>query len=141
MKSAFKNVSDMNVAYSNEFGCAVALVNGEKVITEEGAVRLFNQVKNLDDEAEELRDDGFDVLLADPSSASGRKEMFDAIGDLLVFAHGAGHMLGEDITDEAREDGFGEPLLGFEIEELRSPEGQHELRHFWKKLKNKIFQN
>jgi len=124
MKSAFENISDMNTAYGNEFGCAVTLVDGKKEITEEGAVRLFNQVKNLDDEAQELREDGFDVLLADPQSATGRKEMFDAIADLLVFAHGAGHMLGEDITDKSREDGMGEPLLGFEIDELRSPEGQ-----------------
>jgi len=128
MKSAFENISDMNTAYSNEFGCAVDLVDGKKVITEKGAIRLFDQVKNLDDESEELRKDGFNVLLADPQSATGRKEMFDAIADLLVFAHGAGHMMGEDITDKTREDGMGEPLLGFEIDELRSPEGQAKIK-------------
>lgn len=137
MKSAFENVSDMNTAYSNEFGCAVSLVNGEKVITEKGAITLFNQVKNLDDEADELRDDGFNVLLEDPNSVSGRKEMFDAIGDLLVFAHGAGHMLGEDITDKSREDGLGEPLLGFEIDELRSPEGQIKIQALLEEAKEK----
>lgn len=93
MKSVFQNVSDTNIAYSNVKGSA--LKDGK--LTEEGINKLLNQVRNLYDERRELINDGFAVLLKNSSSPEGRKEMFDAMADLLVFLHGVGHFIDSEI--------------------------------------------
>lgn len=87
MKSAFTNISEMNTAFGNLFGCCV---KDGKITDYE---KLNNQAKNLYDELEELKEDGFDILVKEPNSTKGRSGMIDAIGDILVFLYGLPHFL------------------------------------------------
>lgn len=91
MKTAYQNVSDMNTAFGNKLG--LVMVDGK---LKDDTSKLSSQAKNLYDELDELRDDGFNVLAKDPDSVEGRKEMFDAIGDILVFLYGVGHFIALD---------------------------------------------
>lgn len=95
MKNAYQNISDMNTAFGNIKGLALeeTAVKDAKIISDKGVSRLVAQARNLYDELDELRDDGFTVLEREPKSASGRKEMFDAIADLIVFLYGVGHFV------------------------------------------------
>ena len=57
MNKPYKNISDTNTAFGNLFGSSVTgttITNYEK---------LYNQAKNLYDELDELRDDGFVVKI------------------------------------------------------------------------------
>lgn len=101
MKSAYQNISDMNTAFGNLKGLSLesTVSKDAKIISDKGVERLVAQAKNLYDELDELRDDGFAVLLEDPASKTGRKEMFDAIADLIVFLHGVAHFVNTDITN------------------------------------------
>jgi hypothetical protein len=87
MNKPYKNISDTNTAFGNLFGSSVT---GTTVTNYE---KLYNQAKNLYDELDELRDDGFALLIKDPQDKDGRKEMVDAIADLLVFLYGLPHFL------------------------------------------------
>lgn len=95
MKNAYQNISDMNTAFGNIKGLALeeTAIKDAKIISDKGVSRLVAQARNLYDELDELRDDGFTVLRKDPNSTSGRKEMFDAIADLIVFLYGVGHFV------------------------------------------------
>lgn len=94
MKSAYQNISDMNTAFGNLKGLALEeTVSGNKLISDIGVKKSVAQARNLYDELDELRDDGFAVLKKDPNSVFGRKEMFDAIADLIVFLYGLGHFV------------------------------------------------
>lgn len=90
MKSAFQNISEMNTAFGNLFGSALT---GDKITDYQ---KLLNQAKNLYDELDELRDDGFALLKHDINSVKGRQGMVDAIGDIIVFHYGLPHFLGVD---------------------------------------------
>lgn len=94
MKPLYQNISEMNISYGNPLGCAL---EADGSISDKGMVKLLNQVKNLYDERKELLEDGFLVLSEDPTSKSGRKEVFDAIADLLVFLHGVGHFINSEV--------------------------------------------
>ena len=87
MNKPYKNISDTNTAFGNLFGSSVT---GTTVTNYE---KLYNQAKNLYDELDELRDDGFALLIKDPTDKKGRKEVVDAVADLLVFLYGLPHFL------------------------------------------------
>lgn len=97
MKSAFQNISEMNTAFGNLFGCCV----------KEGKVtdykKLMNQSKNLYDELDELKDDGFSLLSINKNDKEGRRGMLDAIGDILVFLYGVPHFLGVNYQTSVEE--------------------------------------
>lgn len=90
MKNAFKHIADMNTAFGNLEKCCIGITDYE---------RLYNQVLNLYDELDELRDDGFSLLIKDKNSAKGRKEVVDAIDDLIVFLYGVPHFLGANYVE------------------------------------------
>lgn len=90
MNSAFKNIADTNTAFGNLEKCCIGITNYEK---------LYNQAVNLYDELDELRDDGFALLIKDKNSAKGREEVVDAIGDLIVFLYGIPHFLGANYVE------------------------------------------
>lgn len=81
-------ISSMNFAFGNKKGLSL---NESGKITEKGAERLKNQLKNLYDENRELRDDAFIPKI--------RKEIFDAIADISVFLYGANHFLNLPLHD------------------------------------------
>lgn len=87
MNKPYKNISDTNTAFGNIFGSSMT---GTTVTNYE---KLYNQAKNLYDELDELRDDGFSRLIKDKNDRDGRKEMVDAVADLLVFLYGLPHFL------------------------------------------------
>lgn len=87
MNTAYKNISDTNTAFGNLFGSCMS--NG--VITNYD--KLYNQSLNLYDELDELRDDGFKLLI-EGKEKEGRIGMVDAIGDLIVFLYGVPHFIG-----------------------------------------------
>jgi hypothetical protein len=93
MNKPYKNISDTNTAFGNLFGSSV---NGNTVTDYD---KLYNQAKNLYDELDELRDDGFSLLIKDPTDRDGRKEMVDAVADLLVFLYGLPHFLNVDYVE------------------------------------------
>lgn len=92
-KSVYKYVSEMNTAYGNPVGLAV---EDDKVLKESAISKLLSQARNIYGEIDELRDDGFNVLLEEPTSKTGRKETFDAMADILVFLHGVGHFINKE---------------------------------------------
>lgn len=93
MKTPYKNISDTNTAFGNLFGSSVK----GNIVTDYD--KLYNQAKNLYDELDELRDDGFSLLIKDPADINGRKEMVDAVADLLVFLYGLPHFLNVDYVE------------------------------------------
>lgn len=112
MKSAFTNISEMNTAFGNLFGCCV----------KEGKVtdykKLMNQSKNLYDELDELKDDGFSLLRVNKDDTEGRRGMLDAIGDILVFLYGVPHFLGVNYkTPVAEKNKFLEKINSYKEDE------------------------
>jgi len=95
MKSVYENISEMNTAFGNLKGLALS-ENGN--ISEYGTQRLIAQAQNLPDELRELERDAFAPLKEDPKSPKARKELFDAIADILVFLHGAGHFMDMEVS-------------------------------------------
>lgn len=91
-KSIYENISEMNTAFGNIKGLAIE--NGQ--IKEAKFSKLLNQSRNIYGEIDELREKGFDVLLKDAKDVEGRKELFDAMADILVFLNGVGHFINEE---------------------------------------------
>ncbi len=111
MNTAYKNISDTNTAFGNLFGCCVeggTIVNYEKI---------YNQAVNLYDELDELRDDGFALLVKDKISKGGREQVIDAVGDLTVFLYGIPHFLGLDYTEKTSDKVLLNVLGGLKVEE------------------------
>lgn len=135
MKNAYQNISDMNTAFGNIRGLALeeTAIKGAKIISDKGVKRLIAQARNLYDELDELRDDGFNVLLKDPESLSGRKEMFDAIADLIVFLYGVGHFV--DISINPKHDWYSK-YLAQDLYENYNYSSQYE--KIYKELKSEI---
>lgn len=112
MKSAFQNISEMNTAFGNLFGSCVK----EGKITD--YKKLLNQSKNLYDELDEMRDDGFSILIKDAHSKEGRVGMVDAIGDVIVFLYGVPHFLGDNYKTPTTEvEFFYNEILSYKAEE------------------------
>lgn len=95
MKSVYENISEMNTAFGNLKGLAL---DEKKDISEYGTQRLIAQAQNLPDELRELKVDAFAPLKEDMNNAKARKELFDAIADILVFLHGAGHFMDMEVA-------------------------------------------
>lgn len=95
MKSVYENVGDMNHAFGNPKGLALS-ENGD--ISEYGTQRLLAQASNLPDELRELERDAFAPLLKNPNDPKAREELFDALGDILVFLHGTGYFMDEEVA-------------------------------------------
>lgn len=112
MNTPYKNISDTNTAFGNLFGSSV---NGNTVTDYD---KLYNQAKNLYDELDELRDDGFSLLIKNPSDREGRKEMVDAVADLLVFLYGLPHFLNVDYVEAKPNQHIIELLQDLEGEEF-----------------------
>lgn len=91
-KSIYENISEMNTAFGNVKGLAI---EGD-AIKESKFGKLLNQSRNIYGEIDELRDKGFNVLLKDSTSVEGRKELFDALADILVFLNGVGHFINKE---------------------------------------------
>lgn len=113
MNSAFKNIADTNTAFGNLKGCCVD--NSGHITHYE---RLKNQAKNLYDELDELRDDGF------PRKGNGelarltldRMGIIDALGDLVVFLYGIPHFLAVDYTEQKASKYTVDAIMSYSIE-------------------------
>lgn len=111
MKRPYKNISDTNTAFGNQFSSAI----NKGVIVD--YKKLYNQSMNLYDELEELNDDAFSILKDDPLSKKGRIEMVDAIADLIVFLYGVPHFLGYVYTEKQSNPTLKDILIGYKNEE------------------------
>jgi len=125
MKSAFQNISEMNTAFGNLFG---SCVKEGKVIDYK---KLLNQSKNLYDELDEMKDDGFALLIKDPESKEGRTGLVDAIGDVIVFLYGVPHFLGSELRTSAEN-------IEFHYNEIISYNGNDKYDEIYKNAKSLI---
>lgn len=84
-KSIFQMIYDMNKTFgTQQFGLPTESIACEP--------QIYEQLKNVDDEFQELLIDGIEQ--------NNMKEVADALGDILTFAYGAFYMFGIDSFDE-----------------------------------------